>query len=57
MLSFLGLKIKGGFKICRIQRNILVCGGLNFPGGLDFEVGKAFFWHWKVPIFDKFSLR
>ena len=33
---------------------------LSFPrfaaiaaGGLDFEEGKALFWHWKVPIFKK----
>ena len=44
---------KGCFKICRIQGDLLVCEGLNFPGGFDFEEGKALFWHWIIPIFKK----
>ena len=33
-------------------------GGGNFPGGgLDFDEGKALFWHWIVPIFNFFSLQ
>ena len=29
----------------------MVCGGLNSPmGGLNFEEGKALFWHWIVPF-------
>ena len=35
--------------------DLLVCGGLNFPGVLDFEEGKALFWHWIVPILEIFT--
>ena len=31
-MAILGLKNKGVVKICRIQGDLLVCGGLNFPG-------------------------
>ena len=34
-----------------IPGNLLVCGGLNFPGGLDFEERKALFWHWIIPFY------
>ena len=34
---------KGVFQICRIQGGLLGCGGLHFPGGQDFEEGKALF--------------
>ena len=40
-VAILGLK-KEVFKICRIQRNhLLVCGGLNFPGGFGFRRRKS----------------
>ena len=52
-LAILGLENNGGVKIYRIQGDLLVCGGLHFPEGLDFEELKALFWHWKVPVFRK----
>ena len=36
--QFVVWKVKRGFKIFRIQGNLLICGGLNFPG--EFK-GKA----------------
>ena len=38
-VAILGLKNKGGFQ------------NLQDSGGLDFEEGKALFWHWIIPIF------
>ena len=55
MLAILGLKNKGGFQ------NLQDSGGpfglwrvKFFRGGLDFEKGKALFWHWIIPIFNYF---
>ena len=54
----MGLKNKrGGLIICRIKGEFLVCGVTFFGGGLDFEEGKALFWHWIVPIFKIFRQR
>ena len=39
-LAILGLKNKSGFKICRIQRDLMVCGGLIFQGKALFGIGK-----------------
>ena len=41
MVGILGLKNKGGVKICWIQGDLLVCGGLHFPGGFGFQRRKS----------------
>ena len=41
-----------GVKICRIQGDLLVCGGLHFPGGFGFRRRKSpLNWHWIIPIY------
>ena len=50
-VAILGLKMKGGFQNLQDSGGIFGLWGLNFPGGLGFEEGKALFWHWILPIF------
>ena len=40
-VGYFGSEKQRGFKICMIQGDLLVCGGLYFPGGFGFRRRKS----------------
>ena len=53
-----GSKNKGGFQNLQDLGGPFGLWGVKFSrGGLDFEEGKALFWHWIISIFNFFYLQ